>query len=216
VRVPCLITAFLCAGIAIANADTPIAGQYIEDRSARVYGCPCEWSNDLVAGGREAVLAWNIQSGVFEGQDLAGLRVVAVVVADYNVTEQTVARRAVLFEDERASPPQRRTGTRWIRSRFGEVLGHVLGEHVMAIEFVLGAEAISVKVGDVLTLSMRPALLSQDTQTWASLLYEPMIQLAASNLGTTSLLRYSGPDLNVRWKREESAITGYYGTFRLK
>lgn len=78
------------------------------------------------------------------------------------------------------------------------------------------ANSISLRVGKILVLSMRPARLAEDTQSWANLLYDPLIQLATSNPGTTSRVEYSGPDLRIRWTRVDSAITGYYGTFVFK
>ncbi len=208
-----LVIALVGVGITFAGQETKVTGQYIEDRSARVYGCPCEWSNDWMNAGREAVLAWNIQSGEFQGADLAGLRVVAVVAADFIVSESRAARRATLFTDSGAPPAQRRAGTMWIRRQFGDVLGRIVGEHDEPIEFCLKANSVLLRVGEILALEMRPARLRDDTQTWATLLYAPLIPLTSSNLGTTSKIRYSGPDLNVNWVREEDAITGYYGTF---
>jgi hypothetical protein len=64
---------------------------------------------------------------------------------------------------------------------------------------------------------MRRANLLEDTQTWASLLYDPFTKLTSSTLGTTLNTQYDGgPDLQIRWTRQEAAITGYYGTFSLK
>ena len=216
-RLTGLIGAFLWAGTALAGQGTTVTGQYVEDRSARVYGCGCEFSYDSVNAGRQAVLAWNVQSGEFQGENLAGLRLVAVMVAaDAIVSDSQSARRTVLFVDVRAGAAQRRAGAQWIRSRFGEVLGRVVSEHEMPVEFSLEADSISVRVGDILALSMHPARLAEDTVGWATLLYDPLIKLATANLGTTSRVQYSGPDLRLHWTRDESAITGYYGTFVIK
>ena len=73
-----------------------------------------------------------------------------------------------------------------------------------------------MRVGEILALSMRPARLAEDTDGWSTLLYDPLIKLATANLGTTSRVQYSGPDLGVHWMRDERAITGYYGTFRVQ
>jgi len=102
---------------------------------------------------------------------------------------------------------------RWIRSRYGEVLGRVTAEHEAPVQFQIAPDAISVRIGDILTLAMRPTRLADDTKDWATLLYDPFIRLETSNLGTTTFVRYRDPDRKVQWEREPDAITGYYGTF---
>jgi len=68
----------LLAGVELTGPNNVVSGQYLEDRSNRVYGCPCEWSSEYASSGREAVLAWRIESGEYDGENLAGLRLAAV------------------------------------------------------------------------------------------------------------------------------------------
>lgn len=74
-----LLPALLISGFAPAD-PVMITGLYLEDRTMRVYACPCEWSTDWAHRGREAVMAWNILSGELDGTDLAGLRAAVVVL----------------------------------------------------------------------------------------------------------------------------------------
>jgi len=211
----CLI-AILLAGTALTGPESPVTGQYLEDRSNRVYGCPCEWSSEYVSYGREAVLAWKIESGEFEGESLVGLRLVAVLAGEFTVSASTSPRRSTVFVDEEASPVQRRAGVAWLRSRYGDALGRVLGIHVAPIEFKLDSESATLQVPDVVEVQMRRANFLEDTLSWASLLYDPLTKLTSSTLGTTINTRYTGPDLQIRWTRHDAAITGYYGTFSIK
>jgi len=192
-----------------------VTGQYIEDRSSRVYGCPCEWSSEWINEGREAILAWNIQSGDFRGVDLSGLRLAVVLRSNFNLGVPGALRRFGIFIDEAASSGQRRAGETWLRSRYGDILGRVLGVHVAPIVFDFAAESAGVSVGTILHLKMRRARFADDTQTWASRLYEPFSSLVSSSLGTTLRTEYRGPDLRIRWTREGNEITGYYGTFAM-
>ena len=208
--------ALICAAGSLPAQDNPVAGQYIEDRSSRVYGCPCEWSSEYASSGREAVLAWSIESGEFAGEKLAGLRLAAVLVGDFNLSAPWALRRATLFVDETAPAPRRRAGEAWLRSRYGDMLGQVVGVHVVPIDFALSAETASLAIRDVLRLEMRRARFATDTQPWADLLYEPFTKLVSSTLGTALRTEYSGPDLAIRWARQDTAITGYYGRFALR
>lgn len=89
--------------------------------------------------------------------------------------------------------------------------------HEVPIQFKLDADSATLRVGDIIDLQMRRAKLLEDTQSWASLLYDPLTKLTSSTLGTTINTQYNGGgDLPMRWIRQAAAITGYYGTFSLK
>ena len=211
----CLVM-MLLAGVGLTGPDSPVTGQYLEDRSNRVYGCPCEWSSEYVSYGREAVLAWKIESGEFEGENLEGLRLAAVLAGDFTVSTSTSLRHSTVFVDAAASAAQRTAGVAWLRSRYGDLLGHVLGVHVAPIEFKLDSESATLRVADVLEVQMRRANFLEDTLPWASLLYDPLTKLTSSTLGTTLNSQYTGPDLQIRWTRHDAAITGYYGAFSMR
>ncbi len=192
----------------------PVTGEYMEDRTMRVYACPCEWSTDWAHRGREAVLAWNIQSGEFQGESLAGLRIAAVLVGDFSLTEASSPRRAAIYIDEAAPPAQRNAGLHWVRTRYSALLGRVVATRVLPITFSPGPPDISLQAGSILTLRMHRTDLPEEARSWAELAHDPFIELVTSALATTSEVRYTGTDLNIRWTREEDAITGYVGTFR--
>ncbi|MBZ5590768.1 MAG: DUF1326 domain-containing protein [Acidobacteriia bacterium] len=211
----CLMMALL-ASVELTGPNSAVTGQYLEDRSSRVYGCPCEWSSEYVSYGREAVLAWKIESGEYAGERLAGLRMAAVLSGEFTLSAATSLRHSTVFVDAGAGEVQRGAGVAWLRSRYGDILGSILGIHVAPIEFKLDAESAKLRVGDVLEVQMRRANFLEDTQPWASLLYDPLTKLTSSTLGTTFNTHYTGPDLQIRWTRRDAAITGYYGTFSLK
>ncbi len=211
-----LVTAILWAGAGLTAQDTPISGQYLEDRSNRVYGCPCEFSSEYASAGREAVLAWNIQSGRYRGRDLAGLRLAAALAGRSNLSDTTSLRRSAVFVDAGAPADQRSAGLAWLEAKYGDTIGRILGVHVVPIEFKVDTEAAILRVGDFLIVRMRRANIFEDTQSWAFLLYDPLVKLTSATMGTTSVNEYAGPDLQMRWTRDDIGITGYYGSFLLK
>jgi len=208
-----LILALVCAGFSASAQTHNVTGQYVEDRSSRVYACPCEWSSDFVMAGREAVLAWNIQSGTFQGESLAGLRMAVVLVADYSLNVPQSSRRATLFVDQSAPMHQRRAAEAWLTARYGDLLGRVTSTHVVPIDFALTPDSVSLEIRDVLSLRMRRANLATDTETWGALIYEPFIELTSQTMGTPLRAKYSAPDQQRSWTRSEQMISGYYGTF---
>jgi hypothetical protein len=203
----------LSMGAAWARQDAPVSGQYMEDRTMRVYACPCEWSTDWAHRGREAVLAWNIQSGEFDGTPLAGLRLTAVLVGDFTLTEADSPRRSALYVDAAAPGAQRDAGLRWLRSQYAGLLGQVVAVHALPIALSFDPERITLEVGSILSLRMRRTRLADEAQSWAERIHEPFVKLSSWDLATTSHISYAGSELKIRWTREENAITGYFGTF---
>jgi hypothetical protein len=210
---PVPLAAWIALAASVQTQSAAITGEYMEDRTMRVYACPCEWSTDWAHRGREAVLAWNIQSGEFDSQSLAGLRIAAVLVGDFSLTEPDSPRRSAIYVDEAASPAQRRAGVDWLRSRYSGLLGRVAAVRDFPITFDAGTASITLAVESILTLRMHRTDLPSEARSWAELIHDPFIKLSNSALTTTSHVRYSGQDLNIRWTREEDAITGYVGNF---
>src|SRR6201981_3574699 len=58
-----------------------IRGDYIETRSADVYTGQCFANGEVNLVGKEAILAWHVQSGTWNGVPLDGLTVAAAVRA---------------------------------------------------------------------------------------------------------------------------------------
>lgn len=192
---------------------TLVFGDYVEQRSNRVYGCPCEWSAEWSSGGREAVLASRIRSGQFGGESLTGLRIVSVLLADSMLGAGTPPRRSVLFIDDAASAEQRRAGVEWVRARYGAVLGEVAAIRLVPISLDFAPDAVTMRAGTEVLVRMSHAHLPGDTQPWASLLYDPFVPLRSAMLATSLEVHCAVSDLNVSWSEHEPAITGYYGAF---
>ena len=68
-------TVFLATTIWAKPAAT-ISGTYLEVRSCDVYTGPCFSNAEMGTNGKEAILTWSIQKGMWNNIDLAGLNVV--------------------------------------------------------------------------------------------------------------------------------------------
>jgi len=204
--------------LALAAAGQPqreVIGDYIEGRSNHVYGCYCEWSGEGVTGGREAILAWAIREGSFEGTSLAGLRMAAVIVGESTLSMGEAPRTSILFFDSAALPAQRQAGERLLRWRYARLLGQVRNVHSVPIQFRREADSATLGVGEMLTLTMRRAVLPDDVLQGATLWYDPFIPLVEATLGTTLNNKYWGGDFDQRWQHSEPTTSGYFGHFRL-
>src|SRR5437868_12773717 len=88
-----------------------VSGAYVEARTAEVFTGGCIMNSEAQTMGKEAVLAWRVDRGSFNGVALDGLSVVAALSGDHNLGmtemggDKPIVRSAV-FVDQRANPAQ--------------------------------------------------------------------------------------------------------------
>src|SRR5262245_16945928 len=79
-----IATMTLAASSALALSPTApaIAGSYLEVRSCDVYTGPCFANAEMGVTGKEGILVWSVNEGIWQGTSLNGLSVIAVVQTD--------------------------------------------------------------------------------------------------------------------------------------
>lgn len=210
---------FLLSLLPLSAQDGAIRGDYVEDRSNHVHGCYCEWSGQSQTGGREAMLAWRIQSGSYGGIDLSGTVFTLVVLGEANLSFGWAAqfapppRRSVLVIGEGASPSQSRAIEALIRERFSVMAGRILAVRQAPVDFQISPGGASVSSPRLFEMRMRKARLPEDNLPGAARWYDSFLPMAEGELGTTLINRWSGNEFRLTWTREEPTTSGYYGTF---
>jgi len=112
-RARVFVSAIAGLGVAVLLAvpgRAAIRGDYIEARSADVYTGPCFANGEVGLVGDEAILAWKIDQGDWQGTNLSGLGVVAVVKAHATLGDpyhSPYPAESVLIVDQKASARQR-------------------------------------------------------------------------------------------------------------
>src|SRR2546428_6204368 len=99
----------LVACLSISMAAQEIRGDYIETRSADVYTGQCFANGEVNLVGDEAILAWHVQSGSWDGVPLDGLTVAAAVHARATLGDpyaNPYPARSVLIVDDQATVQQ--------------------------------------------------------------------------------------------------------------
>ena len=106
----------ICALIALLAAPAVLAGDlkgdYLETRTCDVYIGPCFANGQVGLTGNDAMMAWNIERGSYEGVELAGLKVVVVTTATDTlgfggtlaVNPKNI--RSLVIVDNKATPEQ--------------------------------------------------------------------------------------------------------------
>src|SRR5256886_12382406 len=88
-----VLLALVCALAFSSQAlTTNVTGDYVEVRTASVFAGACHYNGELVTTGRDAVMAWHVTAGEWQGVDLAGVRAVAGVSADANLARAPARR----------------------------------------------------------------------------------------------------------------------------
>src|SRR5918994_6279772 len=86
--------------------NVSLRGDYVEVRTASVFAGACHYNGEVVTAGRDAMMAWNVTSGKWQGVDLTGVRVMAIVSADANLAEGNAVRQSAIIIDSHASRAQ--------------------------------------------------------------------------------------------------------------
>lgn len=130
------------AALALSTSASParaeVRGAYLEARNADLYGGRC--TGAAQGNGRDAIIAWQIESGDFGGVPLAGLSAVAVIRGDVALSAapvETSRPRSVIFVDATASLPQRAALEALVRAQTGQVLGEVVRVEAAPIELAV-------------------------------------------------------------------------------
>ncbi len=205
----------LAAGTAMAESPSQIAGDYVEARSNHVYTCGCLYSGEMVTGGREAILAWSFDGGNYDGTTLEGVRALAVLSGEENLSIQGLPRKAVLYLDGVTSDTQRDAVVSLLKQRYSGAVGEIIAVKLAPIVFHRLPGSVDVEVPGIARVRARTAVLPQDAHLGASRWYEPFIPLTEATLATTSLYDYQGGDFSKHWQEPDAGITGYFGRFSL-
>jgi hypothetical protein len=215
VGVALLTTAFLlAASLSSSRAEANnLRGDYVEARTASVFAGACHYNGELTTTGRDAVMAWNVTAGSWDGVRLAGVRALAVVGADANLVDARAARRSELIIDSSATDAQAAALVEAFKSRYAGALGEVAVVRRAPVIFRHEASTYSVGTSSVaLSVEAMPDNLCcrMPQLVW----YEPLVPVAGRKVGYTRRATYAGGAAGDAWDRagENGA---FYGGFSL-
>ncbi len=130
----------LALSTSLAGAAT-IRGEYVEARTADVYTGPCFSNAEVFITGHQAVVAWSIREGDWNGVDLAGLTVAAAIRGNTTFSEDDPAKaESILIVDERANPAQREALIGLAKHLAGDRLQHVVDVKATRMSLMVEAE----------------------------------------------------------------------------
>jgi len=211
----------LCVGLlalSTAAVGQQIRGDYIETRSADVYTGQCFANGEVNLVGDEAILAWHVQSGSWNGVALDGLTVAAAVHALATLGDpyaNPYPARAVLLVDDQATPQQRVALVAFAHQMGGELLRQAQQVIPAPMELVVSSQRHGVallRAGQFATVQTRPVNDKDHVCGNEVTFYPPLTQLTHSMPAVALTDAYRGPGLDVDWE-SHGRRSAFVGTF---
>jgi len=139
----------LASALAVQARAAGIEGDYVEARTADVFTGPCFSNAEIFVYGSQAVMAWKVNRGSFDGVDLGGLSVAAAVQGTTTFSEDKAASaRAVVIVDDKADSRQREALVAMARKLGGDRLRNVVAVKAAPIRMKVEAQTHTASAAD--------------------------------------------------------------------
>lgn len=205
--------------VPVAARAAEIHGDYLETRSADVWTGPCFANSETGLVGREAILAWHVQSGAWKGVPLDGLSVVGVVKASATLGDPfstPYPAQAVVIVDERGTTDQRRALVAFAQAMGGGILDSVVRTEVepIAMQVRQGASESTgtLEAGTLVSVETR-AVGDQDRHCGNEETYYPPLAPTSHAMPAVAVTdHYRGDALGVSWTTHDkrNAFVGHF------
>jgi hypothetical protein len=208
----------LLAGSAVAQQAQQISGDYVETRSADVYTGQCFANGEMGLVGDEAILAWHVQNGRWDGVSLAGLSVVGAVKAQSTLGDpyaKPYPAKAVLLVDRQATPEQRQALINFAQEMGGELLRHIVKVMDVPVNIQVLHEhhgSASVYAGNFVTVETRSIGEKDHLCGNETTFYPPLTPTTHAMPAVAMTDEFQGQGLNATWTLHDKR-SAFVGTF---
>jgi len=182
-----------------------------------VFAGGCIMNSEAETMGRQAIMAWKITSGSFEGVALDGLTVAAAVAGDRNLGmremggEEPTAVKAIITVDPRATPAQRDALVRFVRAMSRGLITQVVRVDTAPIKFATTQNYVEVSVPESMQLTVNK-VMKHDPSCGAMQWFKPFSTLEHSSMGVAEAHSFSGQGLGTKWSAPDKR-SAFFGTF---
>jgi hypothetical protein len=208
------------ATISISAQAQQIYGDYVETRSADVYTGPCFANSEVGLTGDQAIMAWRIRAGQWDGIKLDGLSVVGVVKARATLGDpfnNPLPAKAVIIVDSRATDIQKAALVSFAQKMAAGLLDNVVGIQVAPIQFDVSHSdghygRVALHAGNIAIIETRSLSDKDHICGNEEVYYPPLVQMAHAMPAVAAIDSYGGPELGVSWTLvgKRSAFVGSF------
>jgi hypothetical protein len=204
----------LAAAPLVAGGNS-ISGQYVEARTAEVFTGGCIMSSEAETIGKDAVLAWKVDRGSFNGVSLDGLSVVAAVAGDRNlgiaeIGGGTANVRSAVFVDARANAQQQMALVAMANTLSKGMVSNVVAVTPAPIQFTDKGQEIDVQAPQV-ALAVNKEM-KHDPTCGAMQWFHAFVPSAHAEMGVTEQHAFTGSALGTKWS-DPNKRSAFFGTF---
>jgi hypothetical protein len=185
-----------------------ISGEYLEARSCDVYTGPCFGNSQAGLAGREALMAWKVDDGKWNGVSLGGLGVAVVLNAESTLGEDGVFPmtageiKSVILVDEKANKQQQAALVDFARHSAKSVIGKL--QTVKSVPLSLSNDHLAgkgvFKAGNLAAIETRALQPSDRCCSNESCFYQPLAKVENSSPAYAQTLKYTGDGLDSQWE----------------
>jgi hypothetical protein len=205
----------LAAAPLLAGGKGTVSGAYVEARTAEVFTGGCIMGSEAETVGKQAVLAWKVDRGTFNGVSLDGLSVVAALSGDRNLGIQEIGGgkpdvRSALFVDNRANPAQQLALVAMVNELSSGLVGTIVQVTPAPIQFVDRGGEIAVSAPNV-TLDISKHM-THDPTCGAMQWFHPLASVTQADMGLTAEHAFTGAGLGTKWS-DPNRRSAFFGTF---
>jgi len=196
-------------------AGTSVSGKYVEARTAEVFTGGCIMGSEAETVGKQAVLAWKVDRGTFNGISLDGLSVVAALAGDRNLGMQEMGGdkavvKSALYVDAHANAAQRLALVAMASELSNGIVGTIVQVTPAPIAFTDHGSEIEVTAGQV-TLDVNKHM-THDPSCGATQWFHPLAQVDDASMGVASQHLFTGAALGTKWS-DPNKRSAFFGTF---
>ena len=214
-----LLTAALVLFAGTFLAAQQIHGDYLESRSTDVYVAQCFANGEVGLAGRQALLAWHVQEGSWNGVQLDGLTVAAAVEARATLGDpygDPYPAQAVLMVDDAANLAQRQALIALAQHEGGKLLENVARVDYVPVILDLPADPQDgnavLRAGHLATIVTRPLNHHDHICGNESNYYPPLTKVEHATSAVALTDEFRGDGLDSQWTahgRRSAYLAGF-------
>lgn len=214
-----LLTAALVLFTGTFLAAQQIHGDYLESRSTDVYVAQCFANGEVGLAGRQALLAWHVQEGSWNGVQLDGLTVAAAVEARATLGDpygDPYPAQAVLMVDDAANLAQRQALIALAQHEGGKLLENVARVDYVPVILDLPADPQDgnavLRAGHLATIVTRPLNHHDHICGNESNYYPPLTKVEHATSAVALTDEFRGDGLDSQWTahgRRSAYLAGF-------
>ncbi len=202
------------------KANTQIHGEYLESRNADVWVGACFANSEIGLVGDQAIMAWRIAGGSWNGVKLDGLSVVGVVKAASTLGstyDNPYPAKAILIFDSKATDEQCVALTAFVKAMGGKLYETIVRTESAPISFAMEYQGEHPTVGTMKAgelAAIRTRLVSDKDHLCGheDVFFEPLAPTVHSMASVALVDSFKGVGLGVSWTLSDKR-SAFVGTF---